>query len=90
MYAYLSGTSLVDLQSILTYKQSEASGELLLSIDETSITQVFNPLILTNPINTLNSITTIPGTSLPGSENLDQKYILGPTWKIFIMFKCII
>ena len=54
MYAYLSGTSLVDLQSILTYKQSEASGELLLSIDETSITQVFNPLILTNPINTLN------------------------------------
>lgn len=77
LYAYLSGTSLVDLQSILTYKQSAASGELLLSVDETSITQVFNPLILTNPIETLNSITTV-STSLPGSENLNQKYILGP------------
>ena len=83
LYAYLTGASLVTDQSVLTYKESSASGSLFLTVDETAITQVFNPIILSRVIETIQetaeTATAIPGTPLAGSENLHQKYILGPT-----------
>lgn len=80
LYAYLTGTSLVDQQSVMNYKQSQASGGLYLSVDSSAITQVYNPIGLVESIKTIQATvsTTIPGTPLAGSENLDQKYILGP------------
>ena len=78
LYAYLSGTSLVDLQSVLTYKESPASGGLQLTVDETSITQVFNPISTSRIISSALSSASSTGTALAGSENLNQTYILGP------------
>ena len=81
LHAYLTGGSLIDLQIILTYKESPASGELYLSVDETAIIQVYNqiiPLKLISMIQTTATSTAVPGTPLVGSENLSQKYILGP------------
>lgn len=80
LYAYVAGTSLVNLQSILTYKQSPASGILYLTVDETAVTQVFNQITPTQLISSVQELTTIvdPATPLAGSENLTPKYILGP------------
>ena len=81
LYAYLPGPSLVDLQSVMTYNISTASGSLFLTVDSSAITQVFNPIngsrVIT-AIPVISIITSAPGTALAGSENLKQKYILGP------------
>jgi hypothetical protein len=81
LYAYLTGTSLIDNSNVLTYNESVASGSLFLTVDETAIEQVFNPIIPSRTISTVQPIvsTTVPGTLLAGSENLSQKYIIGPT-----------
>lgn len=79
LYAYLEGNKLVNEQSILTYKISQLSGQLFLTVDASSITQVFNPIKLTKRITLLiryEPPTT--GTALEGTENLKPKYILGP------------
>ena len=81
LYAYLSGSALVDDQSILLYKQSHASGSLFLSIDDSIITQVFNPIKLTKRTITTANISNsgaVITTPLEGTENLHRKYILGP------------
>jgi hypothetical protein len=81
LYAYLAGTSLVEQQSVMTYKQSDASGELYLTVDSSAITQVYNPISMSRVNRDIQATaaTVIPGTALAGSENLDQKYIIGPT-----------
>ena len=81
LYAYLTGTALVTNQSVLTYNESSASGALYLTVDETAITQVFNPITPTRPLAEITSLTTsaaIPGTPLEGAETLTPTYILGP------------
>ena len=79
-YAYLSGTSLVTNQSVMTYKESAASGSLFLTVDETAITQVFNQIKISRRIASITTITetAVAGTALEGTENLTPKYILGP------------
>lgn len=81
-YAYLTGTSLVTNQSVMTYKESVASGSLYLTADETAITQVFNPIKISRRITAITSITetAVAGTALEGTEKLTltPKYIIGP------------
>lgn len=81
LYAYLTGTALVDHQSVMTYNQSVATGGLYLTVDSSVITQVYNPISTSKIDAAILSTTTVAvsGTALAGSENLDQKYILGPT-----------
>jgi hypothetical protein len=81
LYAYLSGTSLVDDSAVLAYKESQASGQLFLTVDETAITQVFNPITPTKKLAAFPEVITpesVSGTALEGTENLNKKYIIGP------------
>lgn len=81
LYAYLRGTALVDDNAVLTYKESQASGQLFLTVDESVITQVFDPIEQTKKITAITEITTtetVTGTALEGTENLTKKYIIGP------------
>lgn len=81
LYAYLAGTSLVDLQSILTYKESLASGDIFLTVDDSVITQVYNPIRVSKKIIAITTLTTdaaASGTALEGTEKLKPKYIIGP------------
>lgn len=81
LYAYLKGTSLVDDNAVMAYKESQASGQLFLSIDETAITQVFNPISPTKKLAAFPEVVSpeaITGTALEGTENLNKKYIIGP------------
>lgn len=81
LYAYLRGTALVDDNAVMAYKESQASGQLFLTVDETAITQVFNPITPTKKLaafpEVINSVA-ITGTALEGTENLNKKYIIGP------------
>lgn len=78
-YAYLTGTSLVTNQSVMTYKESAASGSLFLTVDETAITQVFNQIKLSRRIADASNVSsTVAGTALEGTEKLTPKYIIGP------------
>jgi hypothetical protein len=81
LYAYLRGTALVDDNAVLAYKESQASGQLFLTVDETAVTQVFNPITPTKKLaafpEVINSVA-ITGTALEGTENLNKKYIIGP------------
>lgn len=80
LYAYLTGTSLIDQQSVITYKESAATGSLLLTVDDSAITQIFNPIRISRQLLGIQNavITGVPGTALEGTENLSPKYILGP------------
>lgn len=80
LYAYINGNTLVQNQSILTYKISRASGMSFLTVDESAITQTYNQIVPSRKINSITEpeVSSIGGTALEGTENLTPKYILGP------------
>jgi hypothetical protein len=81
LHAYIEGSTLINDQAILTYTQSQATGDLNLTLDGDSVTQVFNTLTLFGKIPQITSLAAVtgePGTAL-GTEELKPKYILGPS-----------
>lgn len=78
LYAFLSGENLITEQAVLAYRQSAASGILQLTVDETVITQTFNPVQPTNVTQATELAASTAGTALQGTEELAPKYILGP------------
>ena len=80
-YAYVRGSEIVTSDStnaIITYNQSQATGNLEPVIGETFITQVFNAIQPRSPVtitkNTAQAVITTNGT-----EILNRRYILGPS-----------
>ena len=81
LHAYLTGDTLITGQAVMSYKQSQATGLLQLSVNDSMITQVYDPIKTARRISqtTLTSATTVPGTALEGTEQLKPKYIVGPS-----------
>jgi hypothetical protein len=80
LHAYVAGETIIATGTVISFVQSEATGQYYLGIPDSFVTQIFNPVI---PLNTLAGITEdTPAVlvNVPGStEVLKRKFILGPS-----------
>lgn len=79
LFAYVSGTNLIDNSAELNYTQSIATGALQLSTDSNSVTQIFNQIIPYSNLTSVTPPTVALSTTAQGSEELVRLYIKGPS-----------
>lgn len=76
LFAYVSGTDLITEDAVLSYARSQATGDLLLTIEESRVTQTFNPI---QPRVKLTAVTDSNLLSTDQqSQKLNRRYIKGP------------
>ena len=78
LYAYLAGETLIVEDSILSYNRSTGTGVLELSIDESALTQIYNPILGSNKVTEAINTASITETA-QGITPVRRKYILGPS-----------
>jgi hypothetical protein len=77
--AFILGSKFLDQTTSLNFQQSIFTGNYELIVDQSLITQKYNPIIPTLPVsNTVSQVTAVTQT-INGTEDLKRKYILGPS-----------
>lgn len=76
--AFVLGVKFFDPSTMLSFQQSTASGSYQIMIDQTIITQKYNPLVPVIPVSNTVSDAAVSQT-VQTTEDLKRKYILGPS-----------
>lgn len=79
LHVYLNGDNLILNQAILIYKRSEATGQLEISTKETNLTNIFNPIKITNKVINSKLISSVNEETTNASTEISTNYILGPS-----------
>lgn len=81
LQAFVSGVDMITEDIILTYTRGKITGEFELSVDETSVTQVFNQIVPTasSKITIESTVAAVSTSPKHGVEEINRKFIFGPT-----------